>query len=226
MLQYTKATLKAYLQAWIEGNGDQADPEFTAELDLIIQSGELRLLRDLDLSVFNTLDTAAVSSGNPVVPKPADLVRETLVTYAENEASPPNVGTLIKRSRAFVLALNRGDGGTPKFYAEQDEENWVLAPVPSADFTLSVDGQYRYTSIVDGADDGTTWLSTRYPDLLAIACAISAAEKLKNYGRKADAEATYTALLDNTTADSSNQRRPNAETIRLPAMPPDPSTTT
>jgi hypothetical protein len=229
MLQYTKATLKTNLSQWVEGNGAQADDDFVAALDEIIQRGELRLYRDLDLDSLDTLVTTVTVASTEAVAKPANLVAERFV-YATVSGRRVMVR---KRSRAWVAMFNlTATTGTPMYYAEDSEANWVFSPIPAVIYTVSVHGHFRPASIVDGADGGTTWFSTRVPDLLAGACAIEAAEFLKFWNRKAVAEAEYTAKLDSARGIMANLQRSDIEDMtagrqnrQTPTQAPDPAAT-
>lgn len=223
MLSYTYTSLKAHLQAWIEGNGTDASAEFIAALPEIIQMGEARVYRDLNLANIVVSFAAVTVIGAASVTKTSNILTEQSVGIV----SPSR--KLIKRSAAFVEAMNRdGTQAIPKYYAEQSETAWIVAPLPDQVYTLVI----RATSIATGTnwslvDASTTWISTRYADLLAAACEISAADNLKNYARKADAESKYTGLLDNIKGDTAHMRvalndaspRPD----RQPILPGDPS---
>ncbi|HEY9464282.1 MAG TPA: hypothetical protein VIR54_14420 [Vicinamibacterales bacterium] len=236
MFQYTKATLKDNLKLWVEGNGDDADDNFIDSLDEIIQRAELRLSRDLDLdnldSVFDTTTAASASE----VFKPDNLITERLL-----EISIAGVThAMHKRHRAWTGAVNRAgtelDTANPLFkvyYSELDETRWTVAPIPDDAYLITVHGVFRPASIVDGNDDTTTWFSTRVPDLLQLASAIEAAAMLKNWARKAAAEAEYTAKLDDVRGITENLQRADIESIvmgrqvaRTPTIPPEPAATT
>jgi hypothetical protein len=48
----------------------------------------------------------------------------------------------------------------PKYYAQFDVDNFILAPTPNANFTVDIHYLYRPASLTAGADSGTSWLST------------------------------------------------------------------
>jgi hypothetical protein len=49
--------------------------------------------------------------------------------------------------------------GVPKYYAQFDYENFILAPTPNAGYTVDIHYLYRPASLTAGAESGTTWLS-------------------------------------------------------------------
>lgn len=207
---YSKLTLKNHCSEWIEGNGSQADADFTAALDEIIQRGESRVLRDLDLDSLDSSLQTTTAATVPEAFKPSNLITERLLVISISGVKR----TLQKRSRAWIESMNRTDTlGQPQYYAEFDEDRWFLAPIPTAAYSITVHGIYRPGSIVDGNDSNTTWLSTRFPDILAAACDIEAARKLKNWSRVAAAEAEYAGKLDNVLAQTKNLKRADVEDI-------------
>jgi len=50
--------------------------------------------------------------------------------------------------------------GQPKYYAQFDVDNFILAPTPNANYTVDIHYLYRPASLTAGADSGTSWLST------------------------------------------------------------------
>lgn len=234
MLQYTKATLKAHLQAWVEGNGADADEDFVAALDEIIQLGELMLTRDLDLENQDSVGTTSTSADSAEVFRPDSLIVERFLYITVDGRKRQ----LNKRSRAYVEMFNRDDAtGVPEYYCELDQSDpdtgrWLVAPVSDADYMVTVHGTFLPTSITDGNDDAVTWFSTRVPDVLALACQIKAAENLKFWSRKAAAEAEYKSRLDDAKASVANMTRADIEDLiggrrnmQQPMQAPEPSAT-
>lgn len=187
MLSYTKATLKHALEVY---NRNSA-PEFEAELDDIIKRGELRLLKAIDFDPLISENDTSTSANAAEVFKPENLIAETECWITVGSTRTP----LLKRSRAWVKMCSQ-TAGTPLYYCELDTERWEVGP-PAADaYLITVTGQYAPDSITDGDDDTTTYFSTKMPDLLYTACAISACEFLKFWDRVA----TLQTQFDNDVA--------------------------
>ena len=64
--------------------------------------------------------------------------------------------------------------GQPKYYAQFDVDNFIIAPTPDAAYTVDIHYLYRPASITSGAEDGTTWLSQNAELALLYACLIEA----------------------------------------------------
>ena len=55
--------------------------------------------------------------------------------------------------------------GVPKYYARFDDDTFLLAPTPNANFTVELHYEYIPQSITESAD-GTSWLGTNAADCL------------------------------------------------------------
>ena len=64
--------------------------------------------------------------------------------------------------------------GEPKYYAQFDVDNFILAPTPDANYTVDIHYLYRPASLTAGVDGGTSWLSTNAEIALLYACLIEA----------------------------------------------------
>src|ERR1700688_4777699 len=118
---YTYGTLYAALQTMVE----DTNPDYQAFIPDLMQKGELRLLRDLDLDNLDySVATTAISTSTSLVSKPPNLARERDVVMVTAGA---NVALLVRRSFGFVndyLISAAGVQAQPKYYAENDENTW------------------------------------------------------------------------------------------------------
>lgn len=182
--QYTKASLKAALQAFNEDDS----AEFQDAIEDLIQLGEARLAKRLDLDSLDTTDTTDTAAASSEVVKPDNLIVDRLIIVNTGEAKL----AVHRRSRGWVESYNTDDEqGVPKYYCDLDEERWMVAPLAAQVLTLTIHGLYRPASIIDGDDDGTTWFSTRVPELLLMACSIEALEFLKFWSKKNAQETAF-----------------------------------
>jgi len=206
MLEYTKATLKAALTSWNENS----DPEFETELDSIIQRGELRLFRDLDLETLDASNDTVTTATTGEVFKPLNLLGERGLWVTVDGATLP----VLKRSRAWIrMNSSQAEEGYPVYYAEMDETRWEVSPPADDAYLITVDGTYMPASITDGSDNTTTWMSTQVPDLLERACSSEACEFLKFWGHKDAVEAEYVRKLAVYKGETKNQERTDPEDL-------------
>ena len=193
MSNKTYAELTANLQAWLEDD----DTEFTAAIDDVINLGEMRLWRDLDLSIFTLEDTAATADGTETVTKPVadtELVAIQSIYY-DSGAILGSVRTFLElRSTDFVRDHQViGAKAPPKYYSEQTETSWLLSPIPDAIYTLNVRGITRPAKLADTPTG--TWLSLHQDDILFKACLAEAESFLKADDRVEKWKAEYVDAL-------------------------------
>jgi hypothetical protein len=207
MLQYTQATLHTALTLW----NVNSDPDFVNTLPEIVKRGEIRLSRALDLDSLDTVNTAVSTvAATATVTKPATLINERSVTVLVAAKDTQ----LIKRSRAWVKLYNSsGAQGTPKYYCETNETTWTLAPIPAGVYPLTIQGNFIFASIEDGATSSVTWFSTQVPDLLYYACSIEACEFLKAWAKKQQNQADFALALMQFTGIARTLQRTDSEDI-------------
>jgi len=49
--------------------------------------------------------------------------------------------------------------GAPRYYAQFDNQNFILGPTPNSAYSMELHYFYRPASLTAGSDSGTTWLS-------------------------------------------------------------------
>lgn len=201
-LEYNYTTLVADLASWPE----ETDPQFVTEIPTLIQHGELRLLRELALTIFETTATANITSASAAVTKPANMVSplDLFYTLAGEEIH------LTRATREFVRAYNaQGATGSPRYYAEESETTWLLAPKPnftqSAGLTCVI--IRRPAGLSSGSPSTKTWLSTYVPDLLLDSCLLAAERFLKNDARWATVKRDFDLKVSDAKAELAQLRR-------------------
>ena len=74
---------------------------------------------------------------------------------------------------------NASTTGRPKYYAQFDNDTFIIAPTPDENYTFELHYFYRPASLTAGASDGTTYLSTNAPNALLSGCLLQAALFMK-----------------------------------------------
>lgn len=102
--------------------------EFTGALNDIINSAELEIARDLDNYGFVFHDYTSVTTSDPFLTKPTG-------TYVVKDLSVIVSGSYVPlrlRTLGFLRAYwpDRTSVGTPKYYANWDNETLIIAPAP------------------------------------------------------------------------------------------------
>ena len=184
---YTYTTLKETIQDWTEDDST----ELSNELDNIIGMAELRIYREADLNVFRKEATAVMTSGSPYLAKPSDYV----VDRALYITSSSSLVALKQKDTSFLRDYwpNMSTTGTPKYYADWDDNTFLVVPTPSSGLTATLSYTARPASL-DGST-ATTWLSTNAADLIFAACMVYANIFLKNKAKKDEWEVDYQRAL-------------------------------
>lgn len=130
-------------------------------LDQFIRNVELDIAGQVDYDDLRKYATSSTTSGNRYVSMPADALILRSVQIINSNVRD----FLEKRDTSFISEFSPNDTvtGTPKYYANWDETNILLAPTPSAAFTI----QINYIKDPPHFDNSTnTFLSTHQEALL------------------------------------------------------------
>lgn len=167
---FTYVQLTTALTEWVE----ERSSEYLSNLDRIIKRGELKLLRDLDLSIFDLETDKNTSNGSEELDKPDNIVVARTLSY------DPGGGATraFLRERSLDFVRDYGGSGNPLYYAEKSATKYALAPVPTSTIAIKILHIVRPASLV--TDTNGTILSLRFADALFYACILSAEEFLQN----------------------------------------------
>ena len=202
----TYAILKADLIDLTENNSS----DFATESDQFIDTVELRLSRELrNCPELYKHQTSTLTQSDPFITKPSDMI--TMISF--NLLSAASKRTAIEyRDVSFINEYwpTRTSTGSPKFYADWNEDVFIVAPTPSAALTIEINYRKRFTAL--SGSSTTSWLTEHAYDLLLYGCLIEAAIYDKNpqmmqmyEKRYQEALATVNAELENRRSDQSNK---------------------
>lgn len=135
----TYTTLLADLRAYCERGGVTYDSTTSAQLPQIINLAERRIARELKIQGFENVVTTTMVTGQRAYAKP-DRWRSTISM---------NIGTVTgNNTRVFLKELSYESAGTywpsmtstsqPRYYADYDYENWLIAPTPDAAYPWEI----------------------------------------------------------------------------------------
>jgi hypothetical protein len=167
-MSFTYAQLKQAIQDYTEND----ETSFVNNLPLFIRMAEERILKGVQLNLFQKNQFGTMTSGNEYLASPSDFL------------APFSLSIDVSGSKEFLLfkdldfvqtyTPDATTTGQPKYYAQFDVDNFILAPTPDANYTVDIHYLYRPASITTGAEDGTTWLSENAELALLYACLIEA----------------------------------------------------
>ena len=150
-------------------------------LNKFIVNAENRIYRAFDADLERFYATSNCIIGNRYVSIPADL---RVIRYVQLKNSDDEQVYLEQRDPSFMAEYYATPGSSsssiPKYYANWDEEYWVIAPTPNAAYEITLAYNKEPTSLTDATKSSSgTYLSNKYQDLLLYACLVNAYGYLK-----------------------------------------------
>ena len=121
------------------------DTVFTSTIvDGFIENAEFRIMTDVDLDVFRRNSSGTVTSGVKYLTKPDDF----LAPFSLSIINSSNNEFLLYKQVTFLqdFTPNPATTGAPKYYADWNDESFLLAPTPDSGY--SVELHYFYRSLV------------------------------------------------------------------------------
>jgi hypothetical protein len=170
------------LQDDIKGYTEVGDNVFTSSvLNTLIKNAENKIYREVDSDQDRHYATSNLIVGNRYVTIPADL---RIIRYVQLKDTAGNQYYLEQRDTSFIAEFYSTPGTSavdiPKYYANWDEEFWVVAPTPDKTYEITLAYNKEPVSLTDASVSGTgTYLSNKYQDLLLYACLVNAYGYLK-----------------------------------------------
>jgi len=153
-MSFTYAQLKQAIQDYT----DNAETTFVNNLPLFIRAAEERILKSVQLQFFRRNQSANLTSGNKYLACPSDFLAPYSLGFTKANGDKE---FLLFKDVNFVQEFNpdAADTGEPRYFAQFDIDNFILAPTPDANYEIELHYFYRPVSLTAGADSGTTWLS-------------------------------------------------------------------
>jgi hypothetical protein len=167
-MSFTYAQLKQAIQDYTEND----ETSFVNNLPLFIRLAEERILKGVQLNLFQKNQFGNMTSGNEYLAAPSDF----LAPFSLSIDVSGDKEFLLYKDLDFVQTYtpDATTTGQPKYYAQFDVDNFIIAPTPDANYTVDIHYLYRPASITVGAESGTTWLSENAELALLYACLIEA----------------------------------------------------
>ena len=175
-MTWTYSSLKTAIQDYAEST----ETSFTTHLDDFIKSGEERILKAVQLDDFIKNVTGTATSGSAYLGSPSDFLSPFSLAVIDSDS---NYSYLKLKHSSFIRDYTPASAttGEPKYYAEFDEDTFILAPTPNTTYTFELHYFYRPSSLTSAGDSGTTWLSTNAPNAMLYGSLAEAMIYLKNY---------------------------------------------
>ena len=154
-------------------------------LNTIIKNSENKIYREVDSDQDRFYATSNCIIGNRYVTIPDDL---RFIRYVQLKDAAGNQYYLEQRDTSFMAEYYSTPGtqavDIPKYYANWDEEFWVVAPTPDKTYEITLAYNKQPETITDTTSSPApatngTYLSNKYQDLLLYACLVNTYAYLK-----------------------------------------------
>ena len=172
-MSMTYDELKTAIQDYTEND----ETSFVNNLPLFIRLAEERILKSVQLNLFQKNQSGIMTTGNKYLAAPSDF----LAPFSLSIAVSGSQEFLLFKDLDFVQTYtpDATTTGQPKYYAQFDVGNFILGPTPDANYTVDIHYLYRPTSLTVGAGSGPTWLSDNAEITLLYASLVEAYTYMK-----------------------------------------------
>ena len=159
-MSWTFTTLKSAIQDYTQNT----ESTFVSNLPTLIVQAENRIVKSVELPNFRKNVTGTLTSTNPYLSAPTDYLYPFSLAVLDSDS---NYSYLLNKDVSFIREAypSANTTGTPKFYAQFDDDTFIVAPSPSSALTVELHYFYKPTSIT-ASTDGTTWLGTNATEAL------------------------------------------------------------
>ena len=150
----TYGQLKQAIQDYVEYD----ETTFVNNIPLFIRMAEERIVKQVQLSLFRKNVTATAFAGQQYLTCPSDFLAPFSLSFTGADGDKFFIEF---KDPSFVQEYNPDPTttGQPRYFAQFDVDNFLLAPTPDVEYTAELHYFYRPQSITELSDSGTTWLS-------------------------------------------------------------------
>lgn len=153
-MSFTYGQLKQAIQDYVE----YSETTFVNNIPLFIRMAEERIIKQVQLSLFRKNATATAFASQQYLRCPSDFLAPFSLSFTGVDGDKFFIDF---KDPSFVQEYNPDPTttGQPRYFAQFDVSNFLLAPTPDAEYVAELHYFYRPQSITALDDSGTTWLS-------------------------------------------------------------------
>jgi len=153
-MAFTYTELQQAIQDYTENN----ETTFVNNLPVFIRLAEERILKSVQLNLFQKNVSGTMTSGVQYLACPSDFLAPMSLSFTNSDGDEV---FLLFKDLDYVQTYTPDPTttGAPIYYAQFDVSNLILAPTPNSNYTTIMHYLYRPASLTAGAGGGTTWLS-------------------------------------------------------------------
>ena len=174
MAGFTYSSLKTAIQDYL----DSSETTFVNNLNNFITTTEERILKNVQLPVFRKNVTGTLSQTNTYLSTPDDYLSSFSLAVIDGSN---NYSYLLLKQVSFIrdFTPQAATTGKPLYYAQFDEDSFIVAPTPDTDYSVELHYYYRPASLTALADSGQSWLSENAPNAMLYGSLVEGAYFLK-----------------------------------------------
>ena len=167
-MSWTFTTLKTAIQDYTQNT----ESTFVTNLPTLIVQAENRIIKSVELPNFRQNVTGTLTSGNPYLSTPSDYLYPFSLAVLD---SSNNYDYLLNKDVSFIREAypTASTTGSPKFYAQFDDDTFIIAPTPDSNYTVELHYFYIPESITV-ASSGESWLGTNATEALLYSSLVEA----------------------------------------------------
>jgi|TARA_R100000008_G_scaffold48986_1_gene29184 hypothetical protein len=156
-MAFTYDGLKQAIQDYTENS----ETTFVNNLPIFIRTSEERILKNVQLNLFMRNQVGSMAVGNQYLGAPSDFLAPFSVSIYNSAAGSDAKEYLEFKNLSFIETFHPDYTvrGKPRYYAQFDVGNFILAPTPDVAYDVEVQYMYRPASLTSGAGTATSWLS-------------------------------------------------------------------
>ena len=149
----------------------------TTDIDTFIKEAEQRVYNSVQLPALRKNVTGNLTSGNKYLACPSDwLATFSLALINGNNEFTYLLDKDVNFIRASYPDTDAAYYGTPEYYAQFDQNTFILGPTPDASYNMELHYFYYPESIVTA---GTSWLGNNFDSVLLYGALLEAYTYMK-----------------------------------------------
>ena len=159
-MAWTFTTLKSAIQDYTENT----EASFVSNMTNIIVQAENRIIKSVELPNFRKNQTGTFTSSNSYLATPTDYLYPYSLAVIDGDS---NYNYLLNKDVNFIREAYPASAttGVPKYYAQFDDDFFIVGPSPNSGYTVEIHYFYIPESIT-AASSGTSWLGTNASEAL------------------------------------------------------------
>ena len=174
-------TIKGYVEndfpssQFTGSDGSSSTYTSKEQIDTFIQQAEQRIYNSVQFPNFRKNQIGTSTSGNKYLEAPVDFLASYSMAVIDGDG---NFEYLLNKDVNYIRAAypNPSTTGTPKYYAQFDNNTFILGPTPDAAYSIELHYFYYPESIVTAS---TTWLGDNFDSALLYGALVEAYTYMK-----------------------------------------------